>query len=124
MFYVFRLRLFIAKVQAELKAQYDDQDFVNRICQIPTNMEALATIKDSAYFRKEKVAPFLAVCHVLGESMYSEDLAQEERTICASLLAQRLEKVDGDPHFRMIHLMVFGDLEEKIMQWASENEIA
>lgn len=31
-----KLRFFVAKVQAELKAQYDDQQFVNRICLLPT----------------------------------------------------------------------------------------
>ena len=42
MFEVFRLRVFVAKVQAELKAQHNDQKFVNEICQLPSNIEALS----------------------------------------------------------------------------------
>ncbi len=53
--------------------------------------------------------------------MESDLLTQEDRAICAGLLAQRLEKVSSNPHFRSRHIMIFGDLENKLSEWTAEN---
>ncbi len=124
MFKILRLRFFIAKVQAELFEQLSDQSLINRICQLPGNLENLAVIKECAYYRKDGCAAFLAACHVLSKSMYSAELSQEERAVCAVLLFQRLEKVNLDMQFRMRHLMLIGELESATRQWAAENEAA
>ena len=113
--------MYFAKIQAELKAQYNDQDFVNRVCQLPSIMEQLGEIRTKAYYKGKKIAPFLNVCFVLGEAMESDLLTQEDRAICVGLLAQRLEKASSDPHFRLRHIMIFGDLENKVSNWAAAN---
>src|SRR5690606_3793542 len=111
----------IAKVQAEIKAQHDDQDFVNRLCQLPEHIEQLDSLRQQAYYRKYPIAPFLNACHVLGEGIDSQSLSENDRKLCAFLLAQRLQKVSSDPSFRMRHIMIFGNLEEKLNQWISNN---
>ena len=113
--------MFIAKVQAEIKAQYNDQSFVNRVCQHTDNVEQLTTLRGQAYYRKEKVAPFLHACHILAESMNNSSFSKEDRSVCASLLAQRLENASSDQAFRMRHIMIFGDLEEKVQEWGRVN---
>jgi|SRR5690606_14738854 hypothetical protein len=120
MFEAIKLRMYIAKIQAELKAQYNDQAFVNRVCQLPPIMEQLGEIRTKAYYKGQKIAPFLNVCFVLGEAMESDLLTQEDRAICARLLAQRLEKASSNPHFRSRHIMIFGDLENKVSEWSEE----
>lgn len=124
MFDSLKLRFFMSKVQAELIAQYNDQSFVNKVCQLPEHVEQLDMIRRAAYYRKEKVAPFLAVCFILGECIDSEFLTQEERHIAAALLAQRLQRVSSDPSFRLRHIMIFGDLDAKLSTWSRENELA
>lgn len=121
MFEAIKLRMYFAKIQAELKAQYNDQAFVNRVCQLPHIVDQLDEIRTKAYYKGQKIAPFLNVCFVLGEAMESDLLSQEDRAICAGLLAQRLEKASSDPHFRLRHIMIFGDLENKVSEWAAEN---
>lgn len=122
MFEGFKLRLFLAKVQAELKAQYADQQFVNLICQLPSNIDQLNVLREHAYYRNDRIAPFLAVCHILHESLLVDELPPEVKNICAALLAQRLQKASADPQFRLRHIMIFGELEQKLSEWASENE--
>ncbi len=124
MFEGLKLRLYLAKIQAELKAQYDDQQFVNLICQLSSNVEQLNVLREHAYYRKDRIAPFLAVCHILHESLLVDDLPLEVKKICAALLAQRLQKASTDPQFRLRHIMIFGELEQKLSAWTSENELA
>ncbi len=121
MFEAIKLRIFVARVQAELKAQYDDQQFVNYICQLPTNIEQLNVLREHAYYRKDRIAPFLAVCHILHESLLVTDLPVETKKICAALLAQRLQKAAGDRLFHLRHIMIFGELEQKLSAWGAEN---
>ncbi|EGQ9483887.1 hypothetical protein F3532_24290, partial [Vibrio parahaemolyticus] len=77
--------LFLSKVQAELKAQYDDQYFVNTVCQHPEILEQVLVIKDEAYYRKDKDAPFITVCFVLGEVAFTEKFPTEFKQIAVSL---------------------------------------
>lgn len=121
MFELIKARMYIAKVQAELKAQYADQAFVNRVCQLPENLKQLRVLREQAYYKKDRIAPFMNVCHILGESISSKSLPESDREICASLLAQRLQKASTDPQFRLRHIMIFSDLEEKLSDWAAEN---
>jgi hypothetical protein len=117
MFEVLRLRFFISKVQEELLAQYLDQDFTKTICQLPSNMEQLNLLRKHAYFRKDSMAPFMAVCHVLGESLASDTLEIEIKNTCASLLAERLQKARTDLKFHRRHFKIFANLERKLAQW-------
>jgi len=74
MFEALKLRFFISKVQTELMVQHRDQNFTNTVCQLPSNVEQLNVLREHAYYRKDKTAPFMAVCHVLSESMESDIL--------------------------------------------------
>lgn len=121
MFESIKARMYVAKVQAELKAQYGDQDFVNRVCQLPENLKQLIVLREQAYYKNDRVAPFMNVCHILGESMNSKSLPEADRQICASLLSQRLQKASSDPQFWLRHVMIFSGLEEKLGEWSTEN---
>lgn len=116
MFEVQKSRWFLAKVQAELKAQYNDQEFVDLICQLPSNLEKLDLIRKHAYYRKEKIAPFMAVCFVLCESLESSELPFDKKQTCAALLTNRLQKISTDPHFRLMHIEFIGELEQKLAE--------
>lgn len=122
MFETIKFRMYIAKTQAELKAQYSDQDFVNRVCQLPENIEHLRDVREHAYYGRDRTAPVINVCHVLCEGMNSKSLSEDDREVCASLLAQRLQMVASDPHFKLRHFLIFSDLEEKIADWAATND--
>jgi hypothetical protein len=124
MFEGIKVRMFLAKIQAELKAQYNDQRFVNRVCQLPSTLEQLGALRTQAYYKDRKEAPFLTVCFILGEAMESDQLSLEDREISASLLAQRLEKVSSDQQFRLAHIMIIGDLEQRVVRWAEQNRNA
>ncbi|EJU9841467.1 hypothetical protein P3553_15715 [Vibrio parahaemolyticus] len=115
--------IFLSKVQAELKAQYDDQYFVNTVCQHPEILEQVLAIKDEAYYRKDNAAPFITVCFVLGEVAFSDNFSAEFKQIAISLLAQRLLKVENDPQFRLRHILIFGDLEQKLSSYIENNPI-
>lgn len=123
MFQVLKNRIFVAKVQAEIMAQHNDQHFVNHVCQLPQTIEQLAFINEHAHFRKEAVAPFIAACHVLCESLSLPEVSHQYKIICAGLLAQRLQKVSTNPQFRLKYLMVFGKMEETFTEWTQANGI-
>lgn len=114
---------FLSKVQAELKAQYSDQYFVNTVCQHPEMLEQILAIKDEAYYRKDKSTPFITVCFVLGEVAFTDKFSAEFKQIAVSLLAQRLLKVENDPQFRLRHLLIFGDLEQKLSSYIENHPI-
>ena len=117
MFEALRLRFFISKVQAELLAQHQDKNFTKNVCQLPSNMEQLNLLHKHAYFRKESIAPFMAVCYLLGESLASDTLEIEIKNTCAALLTQRLQKARTDLKFHRRHFHIFGNLERKLAQW-------
>lgn len=112
---------FQMRVQAELKGQYDDQAFVNRLCHAPEVLKEIHDMRVSAYFREDKVAPFLTVCQVLNLGMSNEAFDQDTRSICAALLAQRLQRIAQDPQFRLRHLLMIGELEERVRDWATDS---
>ncbi|WP_417846754.1 hypothetical protein [Thalassospira povalilytica] len=111
-----RLRLFIAKVQAELMAQCGDQPLVNKICQYPEIVADLDVIRQTAYYRKDSNAAFLSSCYVLGAALDVYYFSPADKKKCAALLAQRLAKARSDPHFSMRHFQIFGDLEDKLSE--------
>lgn len=121
MFEGIKLRWFIAKVKAELKAQYDNEEFVTQICNQPSNIEQLTILHKHAYYRKHSIAPFIASCHILHESLLITHIPLETKNICATLLAQRLQKALSDRHFHLQHIMIFGELEQKLADWHEEN---
>jgi hypothetical protein len=120
MFETLKLRFFVAAVQAELKAQHDDQAFVNQVCQSPENINHLRAARTDPYFPKGKIGAFMATCLVLAESMDSEELSKETKDICARLLVQRLRKAAANEQFRLRHLFFFGRLEERVVVWAQQ----
>jgi hypothetical protein len=124
MFQAVKNRWFVAKVQAEIMAQHDDQHFVNHICQLPNNIEQLIFMNEHAYFRRDAVAPFIAACHVLCESLSQAEVSDQHKIICAGLLAQRLQKVSSNAQFRLKYLMIFGKMEEDFANWAQANGMA
>lgn len=105
---------FVAVVKAELLAQHKNQQFVDRICHLPDNRATLEIIRKEAYYRGTKIAPFLAACGILGDSLEMDSFSVEDRRLCAALLAQRLLKVSGDEDFRFRHLLLIGGLEDKL----------
>lgn len=117
MFDAIRQRMFFAKIQAELKAQYNDQQFVNRVCQLPPTMRLITESREHAYFEGTKIAPFLYVLIVLGEAANSELLREEDRNLSASLLADRLSKANSNPDFRIAHISVIHEAEESLSKW-------
>lgn len=123
MFDALKLRIFVSRVQAELIAQHKDQQFVNAVCQVDETLEGLNEIRKNAYYRKDKIAPFLSVCYVLGEGLEAGSLSTKTREVCADLLFDRLCKARSDPYFHMRHFQIFGDLESKLSAWR-ENEHA
>lgn len=48
MFELLRSKIYLAKIQAELKAQYSDRAFVKKICQLPENLEQLRVLREQA----------------------------------------------------------------------------
>lgn len=117
MFEAIRHRMFFAKIQAELKAQYNDQQFVNRVCQLPPTMRLITEFREHAYFEGTKIAPFLYVLIVLGEAAKSELLREEDRNLSASLLADRLLKINSNPAFRVAHISVIHEAEASLSTW-------
>lgn len=112
MFDVLRLRIFVAKVQAEIKAQHNDQGFVNFVCQQPDVIEELNRIRKNEYYRSLKIAPFLAACKVLAMNAYAQDSPLEIKMLSATLLQSRLRKARANPEFYEIHQMAFDEIED------------
>lgn len=121
MFKLIRTYLFQMRVQAELKGQYEDQAFVNRICHAPDAVKEIYEISVNAYFKKDKVAPFLTACQILNLGMKNDAFDHKTRSACAALLAQRLQRVESNPQFRLRHLLIIGEFEERVRNWAAEN---
>lgn len=117
MFEAIKQRMFFAKIQAELKAQYNDQQFVNRVCQLPPTMQLITESRKHAYFEGAKIAPFLYTLIVLGEAVNSELLHEEDRNLSASLLAARLSKANSNPAFRIAHISVIHEVEKSLSKW-------
>lgn len=120
MFEGIKQRMFFAKIQAELKAQYNDQQFVNRVCQLPPTVRLIAESREHAYFEGTKIAPFLFVLIVLGEAVNSDLLREEDRNLSASLLTNRLSKANSNPAFRIAHISVILKAEESLSKWGQK----
>jgi hypothetical protein len=117
LFEYFNVRLFLARVQTNLMAQHKDQSFTNTLCQKPEHLEYINFVRENSYFKRDKIAPFLVVCGLLGRGLEDNSLSNEQRTLCARLLADRLHRVNADQHFRLKHIFIFGELEDKLESW-------
>lgn len=117
MFEGLKLRMLLAKIQAELKAQYNDQQFVNRVCQLPPTVKLITDSWEGAYFRGTKVEPFLYVLVVLGEAVSSDLLSLDERNLCASLLNDRLSRVRDDIRFISTFGSIYHTAEDRLSEW-------
>lgn len=116
-----RTYLYQMRVQSELLGQCRDQQFVNLVCHRPDTVEELRSLRKNAYFRTDTIAPFIGACRVLLNALNDGELPLETRKICATLLAQRLARVQADPQRRLRHLLIFGELEEKLDAWMLAN---
>ena len=119
-----KARLFQAKVQAELMAQCKDQQFVNEVCHPIKYIDLVNTLRRVAYYKGTKIAPFLTVCAVLGEAINDTELPFHTRFLCAAHLHNRLEKSASNPQFRVQHLLLIGELEDKMSSWTKKNRAA
>lgn len=119
MFEGIKKRLFFAKIQAELKAQYNDQQFVNRVCQLPPTVKLILDSRNKSYFKGTKIEPFLWCLIVLGEASTSNLLSSENRNLSASLLADRLTKSNSNPSFRIEHSDIISQAEAQLSNWKS-----
>ena len=80
---------------AELKAQIDDQEFVNRVCYVN-----LAGVLDLYERRAEvpivpRLRYFFIVCEILSHRLIFEDVSDGDCASCAALLTDRLHKLDN-----------------------------
>jgi hypothetical protein len=118
-----RFRYFLAKVQAELKAQHYDQQFVDLVCHLPSNLELLMLLRDQPNYRKDSLLPFLAVCSILGASLSIEDFSKDVKMTCAELLEQRLQKADSNLPFKSRHETLLIHLENRLTAWRIVNSM-
>ena len=92
---------FYSAVQAELKAQFGDQSFVNRVCQTDA---ATKQIMEDYYPNRAKIPGpkkmrhFVVVCEVLTQRLELKDLEETDLSACAKLLRDRYHKVTSNPH--------------------------
>ena len=117
MFEAIKLRFFFAKIQAELKAQHNDQAFVNRLCHDPTIVKLIVGWRSDAYFEGTKIAPFLYTMLLLGAVANSKIFTEDDRNLAASLLADRILKTRSNARFHKAHLPVIQKSEADLVAW-------
>lgn len=88
-------RFFFAGVQAELKSQYDDQQFINRVCQTDC---AIKIIEGYWYQKRGDIYPttmkyFIVCCDILSGRLKERDLPIKDLHTCADLLKTRLMQI-------------------------------
>ena len=91
--------IFYSAIQAELKAQYPDQEFVNRASQTD---EAQHAILVELYSHRKQIRPkkmkyFIICCEALSQRLAYKDLSEEDLVIAAKLLQDRYNKVISNP---------------------------
>lgn len=102
MFKAFSRSFFFAGVQAELKAQHNDQGFVERVCQGEDGANYFNKRLDrwrdlSSGIKPAKVRFFIMTCGVLGDRLICGDLAKVELNLCAKLLSDRCARILSSP---------------------------
>ncbi|CAB3754912.1 hypothetical protein [Paraburkholderia humisilvae] len=98
MFTAIRARWFEARVRAELKAQHNDQAFVNAAFKRLDIAREMERMRGSALARG-KPGAFLIACKVLAINAADPENDPVTQMLCASLLSARLQKARSNPSF-------------------------
>ncbi len=111
------LRFRIAKVQAELKAQHNDQLFVNEICQDYNSVNIINFYFQDSLFRKKKDAAFLVVCAILAKAILSKDMDDSSREVCCLLLRDRVDRINSDSQYASQNSEILRDCNLAFEAW-------
>lgn len=117
--------IFYSGVQAELKAQINNQDFVNLVCQ--TNHSKGLIVEEMFPNRRtipgpKKMRYFIVVCEVLSQKLLLKDIGLKEQKICAELLSDRISKLNSDPFISDIYKAKI-DKWKKSIEYFQFNEV-
>ncbi len=96
----FKRMVFFSGVQAELKAQHPDQDFVNRVCQTDASKNLILAEffpNQDIIAGPKKMKYFVVVCEVLSQRLALGDVSANDQLLCAKLLQDRYNKLVSDP---------------------------
>ena len=115
MFKHIKNRMFQAKIMAEIKAQYDDQAFVDSIFFTELATEHLEALRTSAYYRNDIEASFIHGCHILRLGIVDESLNSDIKTTCYELLNERLARARSNPAIWQKHAGIFKEMQELIL---------
>lgn len=107
---------------AEVKAQCDNQDFVDFLFSREWVATDLDQLKKNAYYRNDSDASFLSACHILSQGMNDETIEVPVRALCCQLLVAKLQKARLDPQYWHQHLLLFGGLDEDVHAFALKVE--
>ncbi|SUB83054.1 Uncharacterised protein [Pragia fontium] len=113
------LRFRIAKVQAELKAQHNDQRFVNEICQDYNSVNIIDFYFQDSLFRKRKDAGFLVVCAILAKAICLKNIDDPNREICYLLLRDRVDRINSDSQYASQNSDILSDCNLALKAWRS-----
>ena len=117
MFNAIILRFRVAKVQAELQAQINNQALVSHLCQLPVSVELIDFLYRNAYYRKRKDAAFLIVCALMVQIINEISSDIEDRKASYLILKERYERLKCNRHYCIENFLVVGDCEEAIILW-------
>ncbi|HEY9079373.1 hypothetical protein [Magnetovibrio sp.] len=120
MFGRMKRKMFAAKVMAEIKAQTGNQEFVDRLFSTDWTEEQLEHLRKHAYYRKDSAASFLYGCHMLHQGMLDDGFDTEMRAACCYFLTDRLRKANTNPQFWQQHILIFGNLNDAVMQFSEQ----
>ncbi|SAL28626.1 hypothetical protein AWB68_01405 [Caballeronia choica] len=106
-----KTRWFQSKVQAEIKAQHNDQAFVNTVFNRVDVLRELDRLRNDPVLARAKTGPFLAACKVLALNVAATDSEPIVQMQCANLLGERLRKARSNNAFYEAHKAFFSEVE-------------
>lgn len=107
----------VAKVQAELKAQIDNQQLVNSLCQRKESLELIEYLYRNAYYRKRKDAAFLIVCSLAVMVLTGEEYSEDEKELCYLVLNARYERMRTDNQYCLDNFLIIADFKEALERY-------
>ena len=122
MFKRLKTKWFLSKVAAELKAQYDDQEFVNRVCYSEAAISMVEQWTKHPHFRKDKLAPFLTVCMLLDIAI--ESMSETDKQVSIPLLQVRLVQAYNNPPFYAQYSGILDMIKENLIKNCDVSEEA
>lgn len=91
----FKRRALLAKVAAELKAQCNDQSFVNEVCYSSPGVHVIAELADGRFRVKNRLREFMIVTFLLAETMCVIGVPVAIKSACIELLNQRRARIQS-----------------------------